>query len=94
MKTNADLDAISDLMKSRGWQLLTDVITTDIVEAAKQFAVNPLMTEKEIDFRRGAMYAAMNFLDVPKKLRAKFEAAALLDHANELANTPATAGKE
>lgn len=47
---------------SRGFEILKQTLEREIVAAAMQFADNPLMPEKEIDFRRGAIYACRNLL--------------------------------
>jgi hypothetical protein len=60
----ADLKALRELKSSRGWEILMQTASKDIVSAALDMASNPTMTEKEIDFRRGAIFATNNFVNV------------------------------
>ena len=57
-----DVDELKALRDSRGFQIVKETIEREILAAAMQFADNPLMPEKEIDFRRGAIYACRNLL--------------------------------
>ena len=60
----ADLRSLKELKDSRGWAILMVTAKEDILSACLQMADNPTMTEKEIDFRRGAISAARNFVNV------------------------------
>lgn len=45
----------------------------EIVTAAMQIATSANMTGQEIDFRRGAIWAAHQLVDLPARLRTRFE---------------------
>ena len=74
----ADLAAIRDLQRSPGWHLLKRVIEKDIVAACMSMADTVLMTEKEIDFRRGAIFASRSLLTIDVVLASKLESDLLL----------------
>jgi hypothetical protein len=59
-----DIRALQGLKSHRGWAIIAETIQNEIVAAALQMADNPLMTEKEIDFRRGAIHASRSLLSV------------------------------
>jgi hypothetical protein len=69
----AEIRALRDLEKSRGWAVLLKRIDIDVREACFDMASNALMTEKEIDFRRGAIAAARGFTEIVAKLIAHKE---------------------
>ena len=89
-ETQAQIDLISmkELSRSRGWQIIKDNIQADIVAAAMSFADSALMSEKEIDFRRGAIFAARSLLTIDSALIARLEGELLLASANADANNP------
>jgi hypothetical protein len=76
-----DVRELEALLKSRAWQLITEALEADILAAAKGFAASPVMTEKEIDFRRGAIHAAMGFAGTPAILLNALRAQLLLASA-------------
>lgn len=67
------LDAINQLTKSKGWQVIDDVMKEEIVSSAMAIADNPNMTLDEINFRRGSIWAAKRLLELPERLSAKLE---------------------
>ena len=67
----ADLTSLDALLKSKGWKLVQKVMEDEILQAAMQIAENPNMTEKEVDFRRGAIWAAKQLLEMPARLQMK-----------------------
>lgn len=67
----ADLTSLDALLKSKGWKLVQKVMEDEILQAAMQIAENPNMTEKEVDFRRGAIWAAKQLLEMPVRLQMK-----------------------
>lgn len=75
----ADLKAIQDLTKSRGWAIVREIMEREIVAAAMAIADNPTMTLDEINFRRGSIWAGKQLLDVPGRLTRVLEADVVLD---------------
>jgi hypothetical protein len=74
----SNLRALKELKDSRGWSLLMELAKNDILDACLQMADNPMMTEKEIDFRSGAISSSRNFISVPDYLIARTESELLL----------------
>jgi len=73
-----DLKSLKDIKGSRGWNVITEAIRIDLLNACLQMADNPTMTETEIHFRRGAISAARNFVNVLDLLIARTEGELLL----------------
>ena len=78
-----DLRALRELKDSRGWAILMETAKNDILDACLQMADNPNMTEKEIDFRRGAISAARNFVNALDILISNKEAEILIASAEK-----------
>ena len=49
---------VQELMKSAGWGIIQQKMQEEILSAAYQMAENKMLTIDEINFRRGAMFAA------------------------------------
>ena len=73
-----DIRALKELRDSYGWQLIKKVIEDDIVAACFGMADSVLMSEKEIDFRRGSISAARNLLNLDSALLARLESDLLM----------------
>lgn len=73
-----DVRALRELRDSYGWHLVKKIIEDDVVAACFSMADSVLMTEKEIDFRRGAISAARNLLNIDTALLSRLEADLLL----------------
>lgn len=80
---NADLRALRELKNSRGWALLMEESKRSILDACLQMADNPNMTEKEIDFRRGAISTARNYVNAPDAMIARLEMELLVASAEK-----------
>ena len=79
MNSKAKLRAVDDLMKSKGWQVLNQIMKDEIVSSAMSIADNASMDLQEINFRRGSIWAAKQMLEMPVRLRQKLEAEIALD---------------
>ncbi len=77
----SQLRSLKEMRDSRGWSLLKDAIKDDILNACLQMADNPVMSEKEIDFRRGAISAARNFVNALDLMIARLEGELLVASA-------------
>ena len=73
MKNQQALKAMTELVKSHGWEYMQTIMNNEILQSAYQIADNPEMTTKEIDFRRGALWAAKQLLNLPDKLLMQLE---------------------
>ena len=60
---------IQELLKSDGWGILSQKMQEEILSAAYQMAENKMLTIDEINFRRGAMFAARRLMELPDELR-------------------------
>tara|TARA_B100002019_G_C20899894_1_gene417589 strand:- start:262 stop:528 length:267 start_codon:yes stop_codon:yes gene_type:complete len=59
---------IQELLKSDGWGILAQKMQEEILSAAYQMAENKMLTIDEINFRRGAMFAARRLMELPTNL--------------------------
>lgn len=80
----ADLKALQELTKTRGWAVVREVMEREIVSAAMAIADNPNMTLDEINFRRGSIWAGKQLIDVPDRLMRVLEADVRLEEAAAL----------
>ena len=79
--TELTLRSLKEIKNSRGWAVVKETLKDDLLNACLQLADNPVMSEKEIDFRRGAIAAARNFVNVIDLLIARSESDVLLASA-------------
>ena len=68
MKPEQAIKALESLKSSKGWEYISQVMKDEILMAAMQLSDNPNMSEKETDYRRGAMWAAKMLLNLPDSL--------------------------
>ena len=73
MTPREQLKGLLDLQKSPGWKVVTDVMGNEVVAAAMAIADSPNMSLDEINFRRGAIWAAKQLIDLPIKIQLKLE---------------------
>ena len=86
MDQKSALRVLDTLERSKGWVYVKDVMNEEILTAAAQIAEHRKMEIDEINFRRGAIWAAQRLLDLPDRLRLRLE--------NEVALTSAKAEME
>jgi hypothetical protein len=98
MKPKDALKAVQELEASAGWAYAKQAMQDDILRAAYNIAESPNMTLEEINFRRGAMWAARRLLELPVALRLRLENDVLMEAAmskeapGSTIEPPATAG--
>lgn len=80
-----DIAALKELAKSRGWAVLEQCMKDDILAAAMLIAENAGMTKDQIDFQRGAMWAAKRLLQLPARITQNLESNLSLENANRAA---------
>jgi hypothetical protein len=89
VKPHLQLKALDDLEASKGWTILRSTMEREVVQAAMAIAQSPQMPLDEINFRRGAIWAAQQLLDLPTRLRLRLQAEERLTRDDEPAPPPA-----
>lgn len=79
---------LKELLKSPGWAYLKSRLERAMVEAAQGLADIRPMSQQEIDFRRGSIYAASSMVAAPERLVEQLTSAVLLDEARNIADRP------
>lgn len=83
MSPQSKLKAVDALMKSKGWDVVLEVMHEEILASAMAIADTPNMDLEEINFRRGSIWAAKRMLELPVRLRQKMEAEVALLNADD-----------
>ena len=84
MNKKERFEILSEFQKSDAWTVLEQEMKEAILQAALQLTdQGGNMTNEEIHFRRGAMWAAQKFLDLPSVLVSRLENELLLDAAQQ-----------
>ena len=73
MKPKQAIDKLTALQKSDGWKIIDEVMKQEILTASFQLSENRNMTMDEINFKRGAMWAARQLKELPDKLILKYK---------------------
>jgi hypothetical protein len=73
MKPKQAVDKLTTLRKSDGWKIIDEVMKEEILTASFQLSENRNMTMDEINFKRGAMWAARQLKELPDKLILKYK---------------------
>ena len=72
------------LQKSDGWKIVNEIMKDEILQLALLMARSKEMSQQEMDFNRGAIWAAEQMLNLPVKIIHKLEGEiALEDHGLE-----------
>jgi len=74
--------AIDAMLKSKGWQVIQEEMENSILQAAYQLCDGPAMPIDEVHFRRGSMWAARKFVDLPSVVSQVLNNNILMDAAN------------
>lgn len=69
-----DLRALETLLASRGWALLREIMEKEVLAASRAIAGSASMPIDEIHFRRGAIWAGTQLLEMPQRVRMRLEA--------------------
>tara|TARA_B100000035_G_C20843671_1_gene484175 strand:+ start:262 stop:540 length:279 start_codon:yes stop_codon:yes gene_type:complete len=91
MTIKSDLKDLIELSESKGWAKINKVMQDEILTLALSMARTPNMTQQQMDFQRGAIWAAEQLLNVPERLIHKLQGELALDDAT---NNSAKAEKE
>jgi len=73
MTKEEELRHLKDLIASKGWGILLAKMQQSITDAAFQFADFRPMNSQEVDFRRGAMWAAKQLMILPQVVTTQLE---------------------
>jgi hypothetical protein len=72
---------IIELAESKGWSHVNEVMRSEILTLALSMAHTQDMTQQQMDFKRGAIFAAEQLLNLPERLIHKFEGELSLEEA-------------
>lgn len=73
MTTQAQIKNLKELSNSKGWSEINKIMEGEILQLALIMARKPDMTQQQMDFQRGAIWAAEQLLNLPSKLIVKLE---------------------
>ena len=83
MSSKSRLQNLSKLTESTGWKQIVAVMEEEIVKSAMSIAESPKMDLEEINFRRGAIWAAKQLLEMPNRLKIRYENDIALEKVDE-----------
>lgn len=83
MTKKQDYEAVDKLLKSEGWAVLQREMEKSILQAAYFLAEQKDITNDQMHFRRGAMWAARKFLELPEAVKSILNNDILLDAAHK-----------
>ena len=86
--TKTKISDIEKLKASRGWRHLEQIMRDEMLTAARMIATNPNMPEKEVDWRRGTIWAAEQLLDLPDKVIHRLKSELALEDLDRAAPLP------
>ena len=87
----ADLDALEEMSRSRGWQVLVEFMREEASRAVMGMGSKMAMDQGEVAFRRGAIYASQNVINAPSQLISVLAAELLMRKGAAPAPAPAPA---
>jgi hypothetical protein len=73
MNLKSQIKDLIELSESKGWATLNSIMKDEIVDLALLMARSKQMSAQEVDFNRGAIWAAEQMLNMPVKLIHKME---------------------
>jgi len=74
---------LEELLSSNGWGILQRKMQDEILSAAYQLAENKQLSVDEINFRRGAMWAARRMIELPTNMKMLIDNELLMEAATE-----------
>jgi len=83
MTPTSKLKAVDNLLNSKGWTVVMEIMHEEILASAMSIAETPSMELDEINFRRGSIWAAKQMLELPVRLRQKLEGDVALHSADD-----------
>lgn len=76
-----ELKALEDLLASRGWGVLMEFLEGDLIASCVAVGDNPRITNDELRFRAGAIYAANNMVKAPRIIVEQYKAELVIREA-------------
>lgn len=73
MTPKAKHDAITALNKSKGWAIIREQIDKELNVFLNQMSTPPAMTESQLHWMRGVLFASRRFLSIPDALLQQIE---------------------
>ncbi len=83
MTPKQKLQNLSKLLESNSWKLIVEIMEEEIVTSAMSIAESPKMDLEEINFRRGAIWAGKQLLEMPNRLKIRYENEIALEKVDE-----------
>ena len=81
MNIKSKVKDIIELAESKGWNHVNEVMREEILTLALAMARTQEMTQQQMDFQRGAIWAAEQLLNMPERLIHKLECELSLEEA-------------
>lgn len=72
-KVAADLDAVSSLIKSRGWAILHEALAKEEQVAIRSITSNASTPKEELDFLRASLRALRLMQGLPEMIKMQLE---------------------
>lgn len=73
MTIKSQIKSLIEMSESSGWATVNEVMKDEMLQLALTMARSKDMTHQEMDFIRGAMFAAEQMLNLPSRLIHKLE---------------------
>ena len=83
MTKKEEARVLEELLSSNGWGILQRKMQDEILTAAYQLADNKQLSVDEINFRRGAMWAARRMIELPTNMKMLIDNELLMEAATE-----------
>jgi hypothetical protein len=77
------IKTLIQLSESNGWATVNEVMKDEILQLALLMARSKEMSQQEMDFNRGAIWAAEQMLNLPARLIHKLEGDLSLDETTD-----------
>lgn len=81
MTLKRKIKTITALAEHDGWRIVHEVMEKEILQLALSMARTTDMTQQQMDFQRGAIWAAEQLLNLPDRLIQKLEGELSLEEA-------------
>lgn len=76
-------EELTKLQDSPIWRYIRSTMEAEILDAARLLAQRRPMSQSEIDFQRGAIWAADQLLNLPGRLAQKLEAQIIIEESRK-----------
>ena len=73
MTIKNNIQELKALAASKGWIKINEIMEGEILQLALRMARNAEMSQQQMDFQRGSIWAAEQLLNLPSKLIVKLE---------------------